>query len=101
MAERPKERYTWKDSRLAPLRTRIVVWQTVLLAWIVDSQRLYGPRRGAGMSDANAQAFQLTDDDIAFLLMLLRNSSRPLTTAELVQRLREQGARSSNEEGAQ
>lgn len=47
------------------------------------------------MADPNASTLQLTDDDIAFLLMVLRNSPRPITTAELIEQLREQGDRSS------
>lgn len=47
------------------------------------------------MSDAKSRRFELTNDDIAFLLMVLRNSPRPLTTAELVERLRAQSGRSS------
>ena len=42
------------------------------------------------MSDATKETVRLSDDDIAFLLMILRNSNRPLTTAQLVDALREQ-----------
>lgn len=45
------------------------------------------------MADDNTAAVQLSDDDVAFLLMILRNSSRPLTTAQLVDALREQSLR--------
>ena len=46
------------------------------------------------MTDANGTDVRLSDDDIAFLLMILRNSPRPLTTEQLVQALREQAERS-------
>ncbi len=36
---------------------------------------------------------RLSDDDVAFLLMILRNSSRPLTTSKLVDAFREQSGR--------
>jgi hypothetical protein len=36
---------------------------------------------------------QLSDDDVAFLLTLLRNSSSPLTTAQLVEALKTRGSR--------
>lgn len=42
------------------------------------------------MSDPTSETVRLSDDDIAFLLMILRNSNRPLTTAQLVDALREQ-----------
>lgn len=49
------------------------------------------------MSDATGtsgtEAVRLSDDDVAFLLMILRNSGRPLTTGQLVQALREQSTR--------
>ncbi len=47
------------------------------------------------MSDATSttEAVKLSDDDVAFLLMILRNSSRPLTTSQLVEALREQSTR--------
>ena len=47
------------------------------------------------MSDATStsEAVKLSDDDVAFLLMILRNSSRPLTTRQLVEALREQSTR--------
>ena len=47
------------------------------------------------MSDATstAEPVRLSDDDIAFLLMILRNSGRPLTTGQLVDALREQSTR--------
>lgn len=36
----------------------------------------------------------LTDDDVAFLINLLRSSNLPLTTQQLIDALRERGARS-------
>jgi len=36
-------------------------------------------------------AVQLSDDDIAFLVSLLKNSSQPLTTQQLIQALRSRG----------
>jgi hypothetical protein len=36
---------------------------------------------------------QLNDADIAFLLNLLRNASSPMTTAELIEALRERSGR--------
>ena len=47
------------------------------------------------MSEATGttETVQLSDDDVAFLLMILRNSSRPLTTSQLVDALREQSTR--------
>ncbi|GIW03588.1 MAG: hypothetical protein KatS3mg059_0208 [Thermomicrobiales bacterium] len=36
-------------------------------------------------------AIQLNDDDIAFLVSLLKNSSQPLTTQQLIQALRSRG----------
>jgi hypothetical protein len=36
---------------------------------------------------------QLTDADIAYLLNLLRNASSPMTTAELIEALRERSGR--------
>lgn len=47
------------------------------------------------MSDAtsSSETVRLSDDDIAFLLMILRNSSRPLTSRQLVDALREQSTR--------
>jgi len=36
---------------------------------------------------------QLTDDDVMFLLNLLRNAPSPLTTAQLVDALKQRGAR--------
>ena len=49
------------------------------------------------MSDATNETVQLSDDDIAFLLMILRNSNRPLTTAQLVEVLREQSLLATEE----
>ena len=37
------------------------------------------------------QSVRLRDEYLTYLLMLLRNANRPLTTAELVQALRERG----------
>ncbi len=47
------------------------------------------------MSDvtSTAESVNLSDDDIAFLLMILRNSGRPLTTSQLVAAIREQSSR--------
>lgn len=45
------------------------------------------------MAEASSAEVRLSDDDIAFLLMILRNSSRPLTTVQLVAALREQSTR--------
>jgi GAF domain-containing protein len=45
------------------------------------------------MADESSTPVRLSDDDIAFLLMVLRNSSRPLSTAQLVEALREQSLR--------
>lgn len=42
-------------------------------------------------SDMNG-AIQLTDDDIAFLINLLRSSGLPMTTQQLIDALRERGA---------
>jgi hypothetical protein len=36
---------------------------------------------------------QLTEDDVMFLLNLLRNAPSPLTTAQLVDALKQRGAR--------
>ena len=36
---------------------------------------------------------QLTDEDIAFILNILRNTSSPLTTAQLVEALQQRVAR--------
>lgn len=46
------------------------------------------------MTDGSSTPVRLSDDDIAFLLMVLRNSNRPLSTAQLVEALREQSLRS-------
>jgi hypothetical protein len=46
------------------------------------------------MTDSTTGEVRLSDDDIAFLLMILRNSARPMTMAQLVQALREQSGRS-------
>lgn len=47
------------------------------------------------MSDASSKTgpIQLSEDDIAFLLMILRNSGRPLTSSQLAAAFREQSAR--------
>jgi hypothetical protein len=37
-------------------------------------------------------AIQLTDDDIAFLINVLRSSGLPMTTQQLIDSLRERGA---------
>ncbi len=37
-------------------------------------------------------AIQLTDDDIAFLIDVLRSSGLPMTTQQLIDALRERGA---------
>jgi hypothetical protein len=37
-------------------------------------------------------AIQLTDDDIAFLINVLRSSGLPMTTQQLIDALRERGA---------
>jgi hypothetical protein len=39
-------------------------------------------------------AIQLTDDDIAFLINVLRSSGLPMTTQQLIDALRERGAQS-------
>lgn len=36
---------------------------------------------------------QLSEDDVTYLLTLLRNASSPLTTAQLVEALRQRSAR--------
>ena len=36
---------------------------------------------------------QLSDDDVVFLLSLLRNATSPLTTAQLVEALKSRGGR--------
>lgn len=36
---------------------------------------------------------QLTDEDVTFLLTLLRNASSPLTTSQLVDALKQRGVR--------
>jgi hypothetical protein len=36
---------------------------------------------------------QLTDEDITFLLTLLRNSASPMTTTQLVEALKQRGTR--------
>ena len=38
-------------------------------------------------------AIQLTDDDIAFLINVLRSSGLPMTTQQLIDALRERGAK--------
>ena len=40
-----------------------------------------------------AQPIRLTDEDLTYLLTLLRNATRPMTTLELVQALRERARR--------
>lgn len=42
----------------------------------------------ASMSDATIPV-QLTTEDVAYLLMVLRNASAPLSTAELIEALRQ------------
>jgi len=37
-------------------------------------------------------ALQLTDDDIAFLINVLRSSGLPMTTQQLIDALRERGS---------
>lgn len=44
------------------------------------------------MADENS-TLRLTDDDIAFLLTMLRNAISPLTTQELITALRERSSR--------
>ena len=41
---------------------------------------------------------QLSDDDMAFLIVTLRNANRPMTTEQLTEALREQAAKSQNQE---
>lgn len=47
------------------------------------------------MSDTSSKTepVRLSEDDIAFLLMILRNSGRPLTSSQLAAVFREQSAR--------
>jgi hypothetical protein len=47
------------------------------------------------------QIVQLNDDDVAYLMNLLRNASQPVTTQQLIDALRRQaaGARGSDERG--
>jgi hypothetical protein len=47
------------------------------------------PRRMAGPGSD----LRLTDEDIAFLLTLLRNAQSPLTTSQLIEALKQRGAR--------
>ena len=42
---------------------------------------------------ANQTQMQLTDNDVAYLLTLLRNSSQPMTTLQLIDALRGSGRR--------
>lgn len=42
-----------------------------------------------------ATKIELTDEDVAFLLTLLRNAPRPMTTQELIDALRNQAGRTS------
>lgn len=44
-------------------------------------------------SETTSGPVRLSDDDVAFLLMILRNSSRPLTISQLVDAFREQSGR--------
>lgn len=44
------------------------------------------------MADENS-TLRLTDDDVAFLLTMLRNAISPLTTQELIAALRERSSR--------
>lgn len=39
----------------------------------------------------NDSAIQLTDEDVEFIMSLLRNSNAPLTTQELIDELRSRG----------
>jgi hypothetical protein len=41
----------------------------------------------------NGSDLQLSDDDVVFLLTLLRNATSPLTTAQLVEALQTRGSR--------
>jgi hypothetical protein len=45
-----------------------------------------------GMADENG-TLQLTDNDIAFLLTVLRNAISPLTTQQLIDALRQRSGR--------
>lgn len=40
-----------------------------------------------------ANQIQLRDEDIAYLLMLLRNSTQPMTTQQLIDALRREAGR--------
>jgi len=42
---------------------------------------------------ASSGTIQLSEDDISYLITLLRNSATPLTTAQLVNALRQRGSR--------
>lgn len=44
------------------------------------------------MSDA-PQPIQLTTEDVAYLLMVLRNASSPMTTTELIEALRQRSSK--------
>lgn len=44
------------------------------------------------MSNA-AEPIRLTPEDVAYLLMMLRNTSSPMTTAELIEALRQRSSR--------
>lgn len=46
----------------------------------------------ASMSDAT-QPIQLTTEDVAYLMMVLRNAPGPLTTAGLIEALRQRAAK--------
>lgn len=50
---------------------------------VPDVRRIPAP-----MSDTSAP-IQLTAEDVAYLLMVLRNASAPMSTAELVEALRQ------------
>ena len=40
-----------------------------------------------------ASSIRLSDEDVAFLLTVLRNASQPMTTQQLIDALRRQGGR--------
>jgi hypothetical protein len=44
------------------------------------------------MSDAT-EPIQLTTEDVAYLMMVLRNASSPMTTAELIEALRQRAGK--------
>lgn len=59
------------DSRVAPLGGELVL--------------------SAEVEGAMPEPIQLNDEDVAFLLTLLRNSSQPMTTQQLIDALRRHG----------